>query len=72
MKDGGYQLRLDAIPFQAAKASGEIISDVREPTADTVQQDVSVTPDCICPAEGLLMETACPASSASGRQLALD
>ncbi|KAM9282599.1 nebulin-related-anchoring protein [Cariama cristata] len=27
MKDGGYQLKLDAIPFQAAKASGEIISD---------------------------------------------
>ncbi|RMC11380.1 hypothetical protein DUI87_11499 [Hirundo rustica rustica] len=29
MKDGGYQLKLDAIPFQAAKASGEIISDVK-------------------------------------------
>ncbi|XP_075279901.1 nebulin-related-anchoring protein isoform X6 [Opisthocomus hoazin] len=27
MKDGGCQLKLDAIPFQAAKASGEIISD---------------------------------------------
>uniref|UniRef100_A0A669PXS8 Nebulin related anchoring protein n=1 Tax=Phasianus colchicus TaxID=9054 RepID=A0A669PXS8_PHACC len=27
MKDGGYQLRLDAIPFQAAKALSEIISD---------------------------------------------
>ncbi|NXA36266.1 NRAP protein, partial [Eudromia elegans] len=27
MKDGGYQLKLDAIPFQAAKASSEIISD---------------------------------------------
>lgn len=40
MKDGGYQLKLDAIPFQAAKASGEIISDVRELMADIVQQDI--------------------------------
>ncbi|KAM4636798.1 nebulin-related-anchoring protein [Discoglossus pictus] len=27
LKDGGYKLKLDAIPFQAAKASSEIISD---------------------------------------------
>ncbi|XP_063290438.1 nebulin-related-anchoring protein [Pelobates fuscus] len=27
LKDGGYKLKLDAIPFQAAKASNEIISD---------------------------------------------
>lgn len=51
MKDGGYQLKLDAIPFQAAKASGEIISDVCQLIADIVQQDMSVTPDCFCSAE---------------------
>lgn len=28
LRDGGYKLSLDAIPFQSAKASGEILSDV--------------------------------------------
>ncbi|XP_007939799.1 nebulin-related-anchoring protein [Orycteropus afer afer] len=29
LRDSGYKLRLDAIPFQVAKASGEIISDYK-------------------------------------------
>ncbi|XP_062988752.1 nebulin-related-anchoring protein isoform X1 [Elgaria multicarinata webbii] len=29
MRDGGYKLKLDAIPFQTAKASSEIISDFK-------------------------------------------
>lgn len=29
LRDAGYKLRLDAIPFQAARSSREILSDVR-------------------------------------------
>lgn len=28
IRDGGYKLHLDAIPFQTAKSSAEILSDV--------------------------------------------
>lgn len=28
IRDGGYKLRLDAIPFQSAKSCSEILSDV--------------------------------------------
>lgn len=31
IRDGGYKLRLDAIPFQSAKTSAEILSDVSFP-----------------------------------------
>ncbi|XP_062071241.1 nebulin-related-anchoring protein isoform X3 [Lepus europaeus] len=29
LREGGYRLRLDALPFQAAKASGDVISDYK-------------------------------------------
>lgn len=30
IRDGGYKLRLDAIPFQSAKSCSEILSDVSD------------------------------------------
>lgn len=38
IRDGGYKLRLDAIPFQSAKSCSEILSDVS-------LQSVDVPPD---------------------------
>lgn len=43
IRDGGYKLRLDAIPFQSAKSCSEILSDVSV-------QFVDLLLDCKCSA----------------------
>lgn len=60
IRDGGYKLKLDAIPFQAAKTSSEIISDVSEITANFVQYKIPATPDCFCSGVSVFMETVFP------------
>lgn len=42
LRDGGYKLRLDAIPFQSAKTSAEILSDVRHCSGLAVAHNVGM------------------------------